>query len=508
MENAMWYSVPKTAKAVNDFLELFWGFHDFRIYSVKYLAGKDRIDLILQYDSRKLKVLLRFEGCAFMNFVATGDYEADWMFGADIRFDESNNFVWISSDEYSYDEDIPAGIFWVSGRRLSWTVVDESGNPIPFSFEKLHPGWIKDKDVASGEYEINKSLYPQIESDGEDSFHVPFSCVFGSVSLSIQDLIQNYPPKFKNRTKAEFYEKALDIYKNQEGKIFVTQCTFNGDVAEKNIISLKPIDVQTEKSFFNYAADSSSETRSVWYLNYADANLFGFYGSDLFAQDEIQTLEHPLLCSVREYLLRNKIRHISPNTTFVCHEHCFPAPVLIENVPYWISVNTSPVLDDGHAANLYGNNFASARSEKIEAGIKVFDGSVTSNIIAVAAISSRKHLYNRNQIDFTFKTALCAFEKARFLSVAHNPLDENLKVVIHTGNWGCGVFGGDKEFMYLVQIIAASAVGIDEIVFHAVDEDLLASAKKKFSTMQETSFASCVDYLHSQNYKWNSGDGN
>lgn len=43
------------------------------------------------------------------------------------------------------------------------------------------------------------------------------------------------------------------------------------------------------------------------YVNFADPNMFVAYAGPLFAQDEIQVMEHPTLASVREYLLDKKV---------------------------------------------------------------------------------------------------------------------------------------------------------------------------------------------------------
>jgi len=40
----------------------------------------------------------------------------------------------------------------------------------------------------------------------------------------------------------------------------------------------------------------------VWYINFADSDVFRYYGGTLFAQDESQCLEHPALCSLRVHL--------------------------------------------------------------------------------------------------------------------------------------------------------------------------------------------------------------
>ena len=39
-----------------------------------------------------------------------------------------------------------------------------------------------------------------------------------------------------------------------------------------------------------------------WHVNFADPDLFVYYGSSLFAQDEMQVAEHPALGALREAL--------------------------------------------------------------------------------------------------------------------------------------------------------------------------------------------------------------
>ena len=506
MDEIKFYSVPKTAKGINLFLELFWGFHDFRIYQVHYYPEKDCIDLILEYDTDELKVLLRFEGAPHMNYVWQ-DFECDWMYGASIHLTEYNSFIWIANDYYNPKEPLPKEIFWLCGKQLTWTIVDNECKPRAFSFKEIHPGWIKKQEVESGEYEINESDYAD-ENNEEITLSSGFA--YTPISVSYNELMKNYPPKFSNRIKADFYKAAVSEHKDIQGKLTAHQCTFNSKFTSDNILTFSDINIKSEKLYFNYKDCTSADNKSVWYLNFADSNLFVFYGSNLFAQDEIQTLEHPLLCSLKEYLLKNRVKSIEPKTVYLNKANglCYPTPVLIEDVPYWISVDTKPVLDDGNIGNLYGNNFALASEEEIAAGIQLFDGDIKSNIIAVAALSGGRGAYSKKDLEFTLKTVLCAFEKARLISQAHNELSEDLTVSIHTGNWGCGAFGGNREFMYLVQMIAASAAKINEIVFHAVDKTSFNNAKAKFESLEKMRLNDCIEYLYSQNYLWGTSDGN
>lgn len=61
--------------------------------------------------------------------------------------------------------------------------------------------------------------------------------------------------------------------------------------------------------------------------------------------------------------------------------------------------------------------------------------------------------------------------------------DNHSYVVVHTGNWGCGAFGGSRPLMALVQRLAAqsagnwlmrivlSYVGVDKMVYHSFDKE-------------------------------------
>ena len=110
------------------------------------------------------------------------------------------------------------------------------------------------------------------------------------------------------------------------------------------------------------------DSNKVWWVKFADKNLFVYYGSDLFAQDEIQTLEHPLLGSVVEYLDNNEI----PNLISKTEGKNRVSPFFVENVPYWISVNVNPILSSGETANIYGRNFSQEQEDIVNLGMKLF----------------------------------------------------------------------------------------------------------------------------------------
>jgi len=56
-------------------------------------------------------------------------------------------------------------------------------------------------------------------------------------------------------------------------------------------------DIYKYESLYQEQSLQSEKNSICWmdyYVNFADANLFGFYGTSLFAQDELMTLEHPM----------------------------------------------------------------------------------------------------------------------------------------------------------------------------------------------------------------------
>ena len=52
---------------------------------------------------------------------------------------------------------------------------------------------------------------------------------------------------------------------------------------------------------------------------------------------------------------------------------------------------------------------------------------------------------------------------------------------VATGAWGCGVFCGNKELKFIIQIIAASMTG-RSIVYHSFNEQKFQSSAQQFVT--------------------------
>ena len=61
---------------------------------------------------------------------------------------------------------------------------------------------------------------------------------------------------------------------------------------------------------------------------------------------------------------------------------------------------------------------------------------------------------------------------ARELSKCFTGFQSVRGAVVGTGAWGCGAFGGDKDVKLAIQVLAASAAGIESIRYRTGDKEL------------------------------------
>lgn len=318
------------------------------------------------------------------------------------------------------------------------------------------------------------------------------------IQVNQKNLLEDFPPLYVSERKRYFYGQALkrfgdgdctlDISRWECGKGDIPLC-MDGGTGTK---------VSAVENYFRYDQDVSSGSKKVWFMNFADFDLFAYYGGPMFAQDEIQTLEHPLLGSVCEMLNKTGMPNLEPTVSE--DTNYWPRPYLIQNVPWWIRVDTSA---DRSGINIYGRNFSNLPMEDVKRKVGVVDGNYFNNIIAVAApLSWNESRYSSGEIEYILQALVASYGPAKELS-------GEKKCVIHTGNWGCGAFGGNRELMYLAQLYVAHVMGVDEIVFHAVSDDLFSNARahlKDLAAMKSLYEATaCIESL---GYEWGQDDGN
>ncbi|KAK0142132.1 Poly(ADP-ribose) glycohydrolase [Merluccius polli] len=107
-----------------------------------------------------------------------------------------------------------------------------------------------------------------------------------------------------------------------------------------------------------------------------------------------------------------------------------------------------------------------------------------TEIVAIDALQFRSFLeqFHPDKIDRELNKAYCGFgrpgEKSEHLSA------------VATGNWGCGVFGGDTRLKALLQMLAAAQASRDLVYFTFGDAQLMTDVHKMHSFLTEK--GSCV----------------
>lgn len=235
-----------------------------------------------------------------------------------------------------------------------------------------------------------------------------------------------------------------------------------------------------QSGFYPYSEDRSD----VW-VNFADPNLFGFYGTPLFAQDEMQVLEHPALASIREALEDMDV----PTLTV---ENGQPTPVYIEGVERRVAIDVDPCPTRPHG--LYGRYFSLAPRTDVRAATERLTPTL-SNILAIAAPCGGRGNYTKEEMQGILSTAYTGFA----------PLQGK---TIHSGFWGCGAFGGNRMLMVILQVLAARLAGVDIVLHYGDSSGKQPCAKALAFTKTLTgSVDSILDDLVGMEFKWRVGNG-
>jgi len=259
-------------------------------------------------------------------------------------------------------------------------------------------------------------------------------------------------------------------------------------------------------------------------MNFADSNLFGAYASPLFAQDELQVLECPILASVREFLTKDEeAKTFAPYTV----QSKRATPILIANADRVISLDTYPDASKERPRGLYGNNFERASDRAVELAINISKVPTRVNILAMAAPAGGYDEYTKETITFILENCYAGFAAAKQESLKVSALlrkekkrldvitEKEIKTNIFTGFWGCGAYGGDRELMVILQMIGAQLAGVDSLTIHAVHKEgkqAVEQALKKFllileDAQEEITVSELVDRLEKAEFKWGCSNG-
>jgi len=312
-------------------------------------------------------------------------------------------------------------------------------------------------------------------------------------TIAATELLDRHPPRIEHDKKQLLFDIALS--RGLSGDLSVSR--YN-EIPLPN--TYKPFAPDTEivarKGYFRY---STTEGAEDWFMNFAHHDLFNGYGHFMFAQDEIQVAEHPALASLREMMLARD-DNLRPATV----ANGAPTPVLFRNLQRTISIDTR---------SIYGARFARSDDSTIRDAVTTLDPAPLSNILAIEApISSGNRIYVRSEIEASLRTAYSGFRAVVLCSAiaAGSPKP----IVLHTGNWGCGAYGGNRQLMLSIQMIAARLAGVTKLAFYCGadnKEDIAsfsADLPRQFKFKPGIAIDRVVDRLVSQGFPWGTPDGN
>ena len=323
------------------------------------------------------------------------------------------------------------------------------------------------------------------------------------INIDGESLFNEYPPIWHDDNKLIVFEIAKSSGHPFNGKISYKR--WRPFVLPKRIDNHR-LKFSTHPEVFQYPGNKDPKIID-WHLNFADPDLFVAYGSELLAQDEIQVAEHPILGSIREMLISKK-----------CYAETLdddgnPTPITITGVQRRCVINTKPNPKIGCPDGIYGNAFEIATEEQVRASTSTISPPTLSNILAISAPYGGSGNYTEEDMLKVLITAYTGFSCARKESERLVP--ENPKTVIHTGFWGCGAFGGNRELMIILQCFAADLAKVD-LEFWALNDSGVKVAQESYdeyranrNTRAENRHTSIfLRKLVARKYQWGEPDGN
>jgi hypothetical protein len=328
------------------------------------------------------------------------------------------------------------------------------------------------------------------------------------ITKQSDELFMNYPPIISGEKKAIVYEEALDGPDPISNSIVVSKyhAIMPDDMRSPHSMS---IDYQFVEGFFDYKeVRSISQPKLEWHLNFADQRLFVAYCHDIFAQDEIQCAEHPILGSILE-MLSNISKESESYYPFIENTDGTPSPILIIGAERRLTIDMNPLGEDGEPVSIYGNRFQGTPDEILQRACIRPESQSASNILAMSSLSYGEGAYSVQEIIKIILIAFTGFRAA--VTETQNLLGVESKTVIHSGDWGCGAFGGNKILMASLQLLSADMAGVDTLVFHSTDKAHFETAKEIVRTHWDENGRNLEEFIsqvHSLKFQWGMSDGN
>lgn len=295
--------------------------------------------------------------------------------------------------------------------------------------------------------EAGKSLSAPRQTDAWKNY-LQEPCLLCALSFDIAAAVSDFPPRFTCSNKELLHQACVERVRRPAPEDKMNFYRFGAGLLPSQVNATPKNWCIVKEGVFEYPP--SDDAVSEWHVNFADKKLFGFYHNDLFAQDEVQTMEHPALVSIKlcldstlkgtsssEINFSTEMRianlamvHATPLNTNLSgpaegassteHAKAFTSedagatPCLITNVPRVCSLNLEPA--DG-GPPLYGNNFKSAHFERVLAATNFHLVPSPSNIVAMEAPKTASGDYTLDQVTQILSTAFTAFASCRLVDV-------------------------------------------------------------------------------------------
>jgi hypothetical protein len=324
-------------------------------------------------------------------------------------------------------------------------------------------------------------------------------------TFEAQQLMQSHSPIWHHPNKQAVFEIACPPGSPHRGQLEYTRWPAMALPDAVDLAGVADL-VESREDVYDYAPLPGSADAVEWHVNFADPHLFIAYGSSLLAQDELQVVEHPSLGALREALNADQVQALTV-------ERGRPTPVLVLGAERRCRLATDPNAAEGRPGGLYGNAFARADVSVVRRATSRIEPATISNLIAIAAPFGGYGPYSRAEIAHVLATAYSGFRAAGLESSRIR--GATCPTVVHTGFWGCGAFGGNRELMAILQVTAARMAGVSRLVFHtfgaagtealaaaleAIEEDLLPSPAVKTSHL--------IEAVAGLGLEWGESDGN
>ena len=143
MKTKGWYKIIIDEDYLNEFLDIFSGFHDYRITHFTYDCEKNTLMVYFRYDTGQEGILLKFINVKDMHICPCDDYEISWLYGASLKMAPSYSLFWYNVDDEDNIDVVKKEnyITWVESEQIIFAWLDKDDQITPLTEEKLNPVW-------------------------------------------------------------------------------------------------------------------------------------------------------------------------------------------------------------------------------------------------------------------------------------------------------------------------------------------------------------------------------